>query len=98
MANRSVYTDGSRPEHLQDKYRIYALRFEDGSLVKVHVGRPMSFRTFCESYIFQHIELMNKSQGLLLKTNTIVGIEKIPNANKPDFEATMSGELLDISE
>lgn len=93
---RGIYTDGSRPDHLADKYRVYALRFEDGSLVKVHVGRPISFRTFCETYILQHIELMAQKTKTIFPTSGICGIEKIPNNNKPDFEVTAAGELLEI--
>lgn len=93
---RSIYTDGSRPEHLADKYRVYVLRFNDGGLIKVHVGRPVSFKTFCESFILQHMELINQRTSTIFDTSQIVGIEKVPNNNRPDFEVTMEGQLLDI--
>jgi hypothetical protein len=96
MMNRAVYTDGSRPEHLGDKYRVYALRLEDGGLVKVHIGRPVSFRTFAETFIFQHPELVNEKTKFILQVSQIVGLEKIPNSNKPDFELTATGQLLEI--
>jgi hypothetical protein len=93
----STFTDGHRPEYLADKYRMYALRFENGDLVKLHVGRPISFKTFCDQYILQHIELLNQKAGVLFKVAQIVGIEKIPNSNKPDFEVTAEGNLLEIA-
>lgn len=96
MSN-SIFTDGNRPEHLGDKYRVYALRFEDASLLKVHVRQQVGFKTFCETYILQHIELATKNSKLIFKTSRIVGIEKIPNTNKPDFEVTMEGHLLEIA-
>lgn len=97
MTGRSVYTDDSRPEHLSDKYRVYALRFADGGLVKVHVGRPISFKTFAETFILQHVELMSEKTKTMFLVKDIVGIEKIPNSNKPDFEVTADGQLLEIS-
>src|SRR5665213_2816516 len=100
MTARSTYTDASRPEHLADKYRIYMLRFDDGGMVKLHVGRPVSFRTFCETFILQHIELTTQKIGdqnvEMFYTNNIVAIEKIPNSNKPDFEVTAEGILIKI--
>lgn len=96
MMARTTYTDGSRPEHLADKYRVYMLRFEDGSLVKLHVERPISFKTFCETYILQHIELYNENTKTTFFTNQIMAIEKIPNQNIPDFTITLTGQLLEI--
>lgn len=90
------------PKHLQDKYRLYAIWFESGygarpadDMVIVHVGRPVSFATLCESYIFQHIELITETQQQFL-TNKIVGIQKIGNDNKPKYELTLEGKLLDL--
>lgn len=96
--SKSIYTDGSRPEHLGDKYRVYALRFVDGQLVKVHVRNPVSFKTFCETYILKHVELTAKKSSTIFKTEYISGIEKILNSNKPDFEVTPEGLLLEITE
>jgi hypothetical protein len=96
MMNRSVFTDASRPEHLADKYRLYALRFEDNALLLVHVGRPISFKTFIETYIFQHVELMDEKNKTAYAVARITGIEKIPNQNIPTFELTAAGQLVEI--
>lgn len=93
----AIFTDTNRPEHLQDKYRVYALRFEDESLLLVHVGRPISLKTFCEQYVFKHLELLNKTENLLFQTSKIKGVEKVLNSNKPDFELTMEGQLIEIT-
>src|SRR5580698_8400132 len=96
MTARTTYTDGSRPEHLADKYRVYMLRFEDGSLVKLHVNVPITFKEFTQNYILQHIELYELKSKTTFFTASIVAIEKIPNSNKPDFMISPSGQLLEI--
>jgi hypothetical protein len=100
MTARTTFTEGSRPEHLADKYRVYMLRFEDGGLVMLHVGRPVSLKTFIENYIFQHTELSTQKQGAdrtVFYTNQITAIEKVLNTNKPNFEITVTGQLLEIT-
>lgn len=59
----------------------------------VHVERPVSFATFCESYIFQHEELTIEKTGEKIKTNRIYGIQKIDNGNKPHYILAMNGNL-----
>jgi hypothetical protein len=97
MTARTTYTDGSRPEHLADKYRVYMLRFEDGSMVKLHVSQPVTFKVFVEDYILQHIELYELKTKTTFFTANIMAIEKIPNSNIPDFLVSPSGQLLEIS-
>lgn len=97
MTSRATYTDGSRPEHLADKYRVYMLRFEDGGIVKLHVTQPVTFKQFVENYILQHIELANQKTKTTFFTANIMAIEKIPNSNKPDFMITPEGQLVEIS-
>jgi len=97
MTARSTYTDGSRPEHLADKYRVYMLRFEDGSMVKLHVSQPVTFREFAENYILQHVELYELKTKTTFFTAAIMAIEKIPNSNKPDFMIAPTGQLLEIT-
>ena len=96
MSGKSVFTDSARPEHLADKWRIFMLRFDDNSMMMLHVGRPVSFKTFCQNYIFQHLELIDKKDSKLFKTNGIVAIEKVPNQNRPDYEVTEAGQLIEI--
>lgn len=84
---------------LKEKYRLYALHFENGmhkNMLLLHVGRPMGLKGFCENYIFQHMELTVEKTGAKWTTSQIVGIQKIPNGNKPDFELTYEGLLKDI--
>lgn len=88
------------PEHLSDKYRVYAItmtedyqnRSEDRSII-VHVARPLSFKTFCETYILQHMELTVESSGAKIPTGKIAGLQKIPNQNTPKYEITADGVL-----
>lgn len=91
------------PIHLAEKYRLYAIFFEDnfnvrpnGNMMIVHIGRPVSLGTLCESYIFQHIELTVEKTGEKIKTNEISGIQKIQNDNKPKYELAMGGVLKEI--
>jgi hypothetical protein len=88
------------PGHLQEKYRIYAIHFDDGlkkSMIMVHVGRPMKFYSLIANYIFQHTELTVQKTGAKLQTGDIVGIQKIPNDNEPLYELTYDGNLLEIN-
>ncbi len=94
MSGRVINTEG---EAFGDKYRVYLLRFEDGSIVKLHVGRPISFKTFVETFIFQHMELVEDKSKTIFQTKNIMAVEKIPNSNKPDFQITAEGMLLEIS-
>lgn len=87
---------------LEDKYRVYAITFEPTmdkrpreSVMFVHVARPISLKTFCDSFIFQHLELTNE-KGDKFKTNAVCGIQKVPNQVTPEYELTMDGLLKDI--
>lgn len=95
-----IYTDTSRPDHLADKYRVYMLRFADGSIVKLHVSQPVTFKQFTEKYILQHVELSTQKIGdekvEMFHTQGIMAIEKIPNSNIPDFMVTPEGILIKI--
>ncbi len=86
-------------EHLREKYFIFSLQFENGlarRMIMVHVGRPLSFRTFAEKYVLQHVELTIQRTNEKLEVNKLVGIQKIPNDNLPAFELTMDGNLIEI--
>ncbi len=90
------------PGHLADKYRLYAISFDEdygsrpsGNLMIVHIGRPVSFETLCDTYIFQHLEFTIDKTGDKVKTNTICGVYKIPNDNVPKYELAMDGRLLE---
>lgn len=91
------------PIHLADKYRLYAIWLEEGfenklnqNMMIVHVGRPISFATLCETFIFQHPELTIEKTGKKIKTNIISGIQKVKNDNKPQYELTIDGTLKEI--
>jgi hypothetical protein len=87
------------PDHLQEKYRNYSIHFDNGltkSMIIVHVGRPMKFSSFITNYIFQHNELTIEKTNAKLQTSNIVGIQKIPNDNQPDYELRMDGALIEI--
>ena len=62
----------------------------------VHIGRPVSFKTVCEKFIFQHIELTVVSSGEKIQTAEVIGIQKVPNGNKPKYELTLDGNLIEI--
>lgn len=92
------------PAHLSEKYRLYAIWFDAdyGSrpaqdLVIVHVRHPVSFRTFCDAYIFQHLELTVEKTGVKIQTSKISGVQKILNDNKPKYELTAAGQLIEIN-
>lgn len=91
------------PAHLAEKYRLYALWLEAdygsraiSDMIIVHVGRPVSFTTLCESFIFQHVELTVEKTNQKIMVNTITGIQKIDNKNIPKYELTMDGLLREI--
>lgn len=91
------------PKHLADKYRLYAIWLENdygsrpvSDMLLVHVARPLSFATFCESYIFQHLELTVVKTGVKIKTSGICGVQKVDNQNTPKYEITMDGNLKEI--
>lgn len=91
------------PAHLAEKYRLYALWLEAdygsraiSDMIIVHVGRPVSFATLCESFIFQHVELTVEKTNQKIMVNTITGIQKIDNKNIPKYELTMDGLLREI--
>jgi len=72
------------------------LRFQDGSIVKLHVSQPVTFKQFAENYILQHVELFELKTKTRFYTDAIMAIEKIPNSNKPDFMIAETGQLLEI--
>lgn len=91
------------PVHLQDRYRLYAIWMDadygsrpTNDIMIVHIGRPVSFATLCESFIFQHDELTVEKSGVKIKTNLITGIQKIDNKNIPKYELTLAGLLKEI--
>jgi hypothetical protein len=90
-------------EHLREPYRVYAIHMDPGvnkrpnqAMLLVHIGRPVSFKTVCESFIFQHLELTIQSSGEKIQTNSVIGIQKIPNGNKPQYELRLDGTLLEL--
>lgn len=92
------------PPHLADKYRLYAIWIEadygsrpTNDMLLVHIARPVSLGTLCETYIFNNLELTVLSSGQKIKTNLISGIQKIDNKNIPKYELTMDGSLKDIT-
>jgi len=89
--------DTAPPTHLADKYNVYFLRFNGGSTIFVHVSRPVSFKMFIEQYLLNNIELTIVKTDEKIKTNNIVGVEKVLNTNIPEFELTMAGNLIGIN-
>jgi hypothetical protein len=90
-------------EHLREPYRVYAIHLDPGvnkrpnqAMMMVHIGRPVSFKTVCESFIFHHMELIIQKTGELIQTSAIIGIQKIPNGNKPSFELRLDGTLVEL--
>lgn len=90
-------------EHLRETYRIYALHLENGinkrpgqAMLMVHIGRPVAFRTVCDKFIFEHVELTIEKTGEKILTSSIIGIQKIPNGNLPDYELRLDGTLVEI--
>ncbi len=91
------------PDHLKQKYNLYAIQLESGinkrpgqTLLMVHIGRPVSLGTVCRQFIFHHIELTLVKTGEKILTSSITGVQKIPNDNKPDYELTLDGNLNEI--
>lgn len=87
-------------EHLREPYRVYAIQLEAGvnkrpgqTILFVHIGRPVSFRTVCNQFIFDNIELTIETTGEKILTSGIVGVQKVPNGNKPEYELTATGIL-----
>lgn len=90
-------------EHLREPYRVYAIHLDPGmnkrptqAVLFVHIGRPVSLKVVCESFIFKHLELIVQKTGELIQTSTIVGIQKVPNGNKPQYELRPDGTLVEI--
>jgi hypothetical protein len=87
------------PSHLAEKYRNYAIHFDNGltkNMIIVHIGRPVKFKSVLDHYIMDHIELTIQKTNVKLETANIVGVQKVPNDNKPDYELTINGVLLEI--
>lgn len=91
------------PAHLADKYRLYAIWLDrdfmsrpNQSMLIIHIGRPVSFETLCDTYIFQHMELTVEKSGDKIPVKGICGIQKIDNQNKPNYELTMDGTLKEL--
>ena len=83
-------------EHLREQYRMYSIHFDNGQMILVHIGRPVSFKTVCDKFIFEHIELSVEKTNQKFETNKISGIQKIPNQNKPAYELRMGGILVEV--
>ncbi len=94
-------------EHTREPYRVYAIQLDPGvnkraqqSLLTVHIGRPVSFKSVVELFILQHLELTIVSSGAgsgeKILTSSIVGIQKIANGAKPQYELTLTGNLLEL--
>ncbi len=90
-------------EHTREPYRVYAIQLDPGvnkraqqSLLTVHIGRPVSFKSVVELFILQHLELTIVSSGEKIETNSIRGIQKIANGAKPQYELTLTGNLLEL--
>lgn len=90
-------------EHLRDPYRVYCIQLNQGinkragdAILYVHIARPVSFKTVCEKFIFQHLELTMVKTGEKIPIVEVVGIQKVPNGNKPKYELTLDGNLIEI--
>jgi hypothetical protein len=87
------------PGHLAEKYRNYAIHFDNGltkSMLIVHIGHLLKFKSVFNNYIMDHIELTIQKTNSKLLTENIIGIQKVDNGNKPDYELTINGVLLEI--
>lgn len=91
------------PDHLKEKYSLYAIWLDAdygsrpiSDMMIVHIGRPISFATLCDTYIFQHVELTVEKTGQKIKVSGITGIQKIDNKNIPKYELVMDGTLKEI--
>lgn len=92
------------PESITDKYNLYAIWVEGGfgsrpvdTMIIFHVSRPMSFKTMCQSYILQHLELTIENTGQKIETSNICGIQKVPNSNIPLYQLRQDGTLINIT-
>lgn len=90
-------------EHLREPYRVYCIQLNPGinkrpnqSILYVHIGRPVSFKTVCDKFIFQHAELTIVKTGEKLATTEVIGIQKVSNGSKPDYELTLDGNLIEV--
>lgn len=83
-------------DNMADKYRCYAVYFENGTNMIIHVRELTTFPVFCKKYIFDHIELTMEKTNQKIVTANISGIQKIPNQNKPEFELTVDARLVSI--
>ncbi len=86
-------------EHLREPFRIYALHFENGMhkrLMLVHVARPGPFKVFASNYLFNNMELTIEKTGEKIPTAWLTGIQKVPNANTPEYRITLEGLLCEI--
>jgi len=90
-------------EHLREPYRVYAIQLDPGvnkraaqSLLTVHIGRPVSFKTVLEKFILQHLELTIVSSNEKIQTSSVIGVQKIPNGARPDYELTLEGNLIAV--
>ncbi len=90
-------------EHLREPYRVYCIQLDPGinkratdTILYVHIGRPVAFKTVVEKFIMQHLELTVVSTGEKLLVSDVVGIQKVPNGNKPKYELTLDGNLIEV--
>lgn len=73
---------------------MYGIWFENGQLMKVTVGRPINFRTFCKLFLFDHLELTVESTNQKYDVTKVTRVEKIPDeGNVPQYELTAAGLL-----
>jgi hypothetical protein len=80
--------------------KIYAIHFnkevnnrDNDTLFLVSVGRPVSFKTICSTFIFQHLELTIEKTGAKIPVSGICGIQEIPDSNIATYELTIDGVL-----
>jgi hypothetical protein len=90
-------------EHLREPYRVYCIHLDPGvnkrpsdAMITFHIGRPVSFKTLCSNYIFQHMELTVQKTGHKIPVGDIVGVQKISNQNKPTYELRMDGTFIEL--
>jgi hypothetical protein len=90
-------------EHLREPYRVYAIHLEAGvnkrpnqAMLLVHAPQGGPFRHFCNTYIFQHMELTIVKTNERIMTSEVIGIQKIPNGNKPTYQINPDGTLVEI--
>ena len=79
--------------------KFFCLHFENGihkRMIIVSVRQPGPFRVFCTSFIFNNIELTIEKTNEKIPVSHVVGIQRIPNQNIPEFELTPEGLLKEI--